>query len=411
MSSGTAAFTSPELGCGELDVGAPTDVWSLGVTLYEMAMSLGHHYRAERFWRKLHLPFLDRSDRLKELWDRMLMYNSIKRITAGEIVTMLEPIMSARAGPPSSVAPPPAPARRKVSFLLQPPGEREPSKVIMPEDATVRDLIVKANELGIPGDRVKAQGYIVGENDELSDFEGAVFTVAGERSLVPGTVPAKLVDIAFVIDGTGSMENVINAVRDYVASIAIGLRMCDRRARIQYACVVYRDPVDSPSDVHEHQDFKRDPLQVREFLNGVSARGGGDNEEDFVGAATIVRNLSWRPEARKSVFWIADSAAHGKFYGTRPNHQDQEPLLAPLISDLAQREIRFIAMAIGNSAVRTFRRFSDIYEEANQGSRFRLVDDWNPVGAAIPTDVDGIGKTIATTVLDVAADMLRDPLK
>jgi hypothetical protein len=295
--------------------------------------------------------------------------------------------------------------------LLQQSGESEPDKILLPANATVKDLIVKANGCGIIGDRVKAQGYIVGENDELADFEGAVFTITGTKSLVPGTTPAKLVDIAFVIDGTGSMQDAIDAVRDYIASIAIGIRMCDRRARIRYACVVYRDPVDSPSDKHEFCSFAKDPLKIKDFLQTVEATGGGDNEEDFVGPAGIVRDLPWRPNSRKSVFWIADSSAHGKFYGKRSNHQDQEPLLGPLITELAQRQIRFIGLALNNDAVRTFRKFEDIYAAANMSSRFRMVEDWNPDGAAIPTDADGIGKTVAITVLGVAGDMLREPLQ
>jgi hypothetical protein len=412
MAGGTAAYASPELTEGELDVGAPTDIWSLGVTLFYMTNPSAGRFRPELLWHDGRPQIEGRSEELAILCVKMLKRDPVDRITAGEILAELERLSGRSVTPvPALPAVPPAPTRKRVRFLIHDPGEAEPVTLLLPADATVKDLITKANGYGITGDRAKAQGYIVGEDDELADFDGAVFTVAGHKSLVPGTTPAKLVDIVFVIDGTGSMEEAISAVRDYIASIAIGIRMCDRRARIQYACVVYRDPVDSPSDQHEFCSFEKNPLKIKDFLNTMEATGGGDGEEDFVGAAKIVCDLPWRLNSRKSVCWIADSSAHGKFYGSRRNHQDQEPLLGPLITELAQREIRFIGLALNRDAVLTFRRFGDIYNTANMSSLFRIVESWNPHGAAIPIDADGIGRTVATAVLGVAADMLRDALQ
>jgi hypothetical protein len=71
--------------------------------------------------------------------------------------------------------------------------------------------------------------------------------------------------------------------------------------------------VDVPDDRHEFCDFNSAPVRVREFLDRVRASGGGDNEEDLIGAAQIVGDLSWKSDACKSVCWIADSSAHGEF--------------------------------------------------------------------------------------------------
>jgi hypothetical protein len=107
-----------------------------------------------------------------------------------------------------------------------------------PESATVRGLVLRANALGIVRDRMAAPGFVVCEDDAVAAFGGAVFSVWRSRNLRPHAVPARAVDIAFVIDVTHSMESAIGAVRDYVTSIATGTRMCGRRARRHYACVV-----------------------------------------------------------------------------------------------------------------------------------------------------------------------------
>jgi hypothetical protein len=65
---------------------------------------------------------------------------------------------------------------------------------------------------------------------------------------------AKVMDVLFLIDATGSMSTAIKASRAKAAEIAINLRVKNPAVSVQFGCVCYRGPVDSPSDVHEiHQ--------------------------------------------------------------------------------------------------------------------------------------------------------------
>jgi hypothetical protein len=201
----------------------------------------------------------------------------------------------------------------------------------------------------------------------------------------------------------------IKAVHDYVASVAVQLRLCDRSARIRYACICYRDPVDSPADQHQILDFQRDPLIVREFLETVQAEGGGDVPEDFVGAVKLVLDLSWAPGAQRSVFLITDSPAHGMLYCNSPNHPEEESKLAPLVRQLVDKNVRFVALCLRSRAARTFVRFEAIYRYNNPELMFKLVKEYKQPGMTMDTRVTTIGRSLLTESLGLAADLLRDP--
>jgi hypothetical protein len=42
----------------------------------------------------------------------------------------------------------------------------------------------------------------------------------------------------------------------------------------RFACICYRDPVDSPSDYHDYMDFSSDINSLKSFLGRVNAMGG-----------------------------------------------------------------------------------------------------------------------------------------
>jgi hypothetical protein len=122
--------------------------------------------------------------------------------------------------------------------------------------------------------------------------------------------------------------------------------------------------------------------------------------------------LSWDEDARKSVFWIADSAAHGFIYDGK--HWEQEPYLRPLICRLAERRIGFVALALKDKAVTTFRKFQEFYEEVNPQLLCQVVDQFDlkhPAMSAEPLDSETIGKTLETSVLGFAAALIKDPTK
>jgi hypothetical protein len=43
---------------------------------------------------------------------------------------------------------------------------------------------------------------------------------------------------------------------------------------VRFACICYRDPIDSPGDKHEFMNFSSNVEVLKEFLNPIIATGG-----------------------------------------------------------------------------------------------------------------------------------------
>lgn len=181
----------------------------------------------------------------------------------------------------------------------------------------------------------------------------------------------KKMDVLFIIDATGSMAKTIQAAHDKAEDLAFDLNVTNRTASFKFACICYRDPVDSPSDEHQVFDFDPEIENLATFLEDIKASGGGDGPEDYVGALNkAFDELSWRVDDddekakddknkkyknKKAIIWIADAPAHGKRYCGKTNHQEEEPKLEPLVVRLAKEKFYFVGISLNGGADRTFR--------------------------------------------------------
>ncbi len=117
------------------------------------------------------------------------------------------------------------------------------------------------------------------------------------------------VDIAFIIDATGSMADEIQQLRDVLFSIHSRLQRVSDAADLRFAMVVYRDRTDSePLAV---VPFTGDVNQFEQALARVRASGGGDYPEDLQGAlVAALGSLDWRKDAIRAAFVLADAPPH-----------------------------------------------------------------------------------------------------
>jgi len=118
------------------------------------------------------------------------------------------------------------------------------------------------------------------------------------------------VDIAFILDVTGSMSEEIGGVRNSVISLAeeLGSSGFD----VRFAAVPFRDDVVTPVF-----DFSDDVEEFREFISTLSASGGGDWPEDDLDAiAYAYDNLSFEEGAQKVFILLTDAPAHERGDGT-----------------------------------------------------------------------------------------------
>jgi hypothetical protein len=134
-----------------------------------------------------------------------------------------------------------------------------------------------------------------------------------------GTVELKLgqaamptvaaLDLAFVIDTTGSMGDELSYVRSELDHIVGGIAAQFPAIAQRWALIVYRDEGDEY--VVRSFDFTTDLAGFRSSLAAQAASGGNDTPEAVDQALVAATQLGWRGGATARVaFWIADAPHH-----------------------------------------------------------------------------------------------------
>ncbi len=115
------------------------------------------------------------------------------------------------------------------------------------------------------------------------------------------------VDLAFMVDITGSMQPWIDGVRNAIDEVMTGAA---EMSELRVAFIGYRDLKDDPE--FEIRQFSSDLEQFKQFLASVKATGGHKSAEDVFGALEHVPKLRWSPtSASRVLFHIADHPCHG----------------------------------------------------------------------------------------------------
>ncbi len=125
----------------------------------------------------------------------------------------------------------------------------------------------------------------------------------------PRRLPAvRGIDIAFVLDTTGSMSEEIEATKATVQKVALGLGQSDVRVRI--GMVTFKDRTDG--EVTRLFPMTTDVARFGRDVSGLEAGGGGDTPESVnEGLHTALTRLEWSQDAVARVaFLIGDAPPH-----------------------------------------------------------------------------------------------------
>ena len=139
-----------------------------------------------------------------------------------------------------------------------------------------------------------------------------------------GDVPVRL-DIAFLIDATGSMSDEIERLKANMVSMAEQISSLPGTPDVRFAMTVYRDHGDL--FVTRTFDFTGDVGAFTEALREVEADGGGDRPEALEeGLHDLRSSPAWRgDDTLKLAFLVADAPPH--VGGEGPGY-DQDVLAA-----------------------------------------------------------------------------------
>lgn len=118
------------------------------------------------------------------------------------------------------------------------------------------------------------------------------------------------VDIALVIDATGSMGDELEYLKVELRNIARTIERSFPRVDQRYALVVYRDEGDT--FVSRSFDFTENLGRFENHLGRQSAGGGGDYPEAMDAALDDATDLSWSRDSAKIVFLVGDAPPHAE---------------------------------------------------------------------------------------------------
>jgi hypothetical protein len=122
------------------------------------------------------------------------------------------------------------------------------------------------------------------------------------------------VDLAFVVDTTGSMGSFIGAARQHMTNMLRALSAeSGLPLDLRLAVVEYRDhpPQDRTFAARAHA-FTAELNKVEKIIAKLTPQGGGDAPESvFDGLRAACDQLEWRPHSRRLAVLIGDAPPHG----------------------------------------------------------------------------------------------------
>jgi hypothetical protein len=162
-------------------------------------------------------------------------------------------------------------------------------------------------------------------------------------------VETTTLDLAFLMDCTGSMGDHITFCKDKVEEIVLKVKEKFHGAIVRVAFVGYRD-FDTPLENYPVLPFTEKPEELKSFLGTVEADGGDDAAEDLAAGLKSLNALEWKKGGARLAVLFTDAPAHGKDYHDFntddegwDNHSVIKPeqRLEPYMKQLSRRQIDF----------------------------------------------------------------------
>ncbi len=197
---------------------------------------------------------------------------------------------------------------------------------------------------------------------------------------IPSRNSQPALDVAFVVDCTGSMGDEIAYLQAEMAGVVTKVKKEQSMRRVRLGLVLYRDRGDEY--VTKSFAFTEDLPTFLGQLKTAQAMGGGDMPESVNAAlADTVQKLQWAgDEAGRLAILVADAPPH--FYA------DEQYTYKNAIVDLSARGIKLVSLGasgIDKSTEYVFRQMA-----AYTGGRYVFLTDDSGVGEShIAPDISG----------------------
>ena len=140
------------------------------------------------------------------------------------------------------------------------------------------------------------------------------------------------IDIAIILDVTGSMSGAIEGAKNSIIDFADSLMNSGMDAKI--GVIPFDDFVNPPSGITVNGSFLNltSPEEAQEYVATLYAWGGGDwYENDYDAIMFAATALEWRPGAQRVMIVITDAPAHYKSDYSGFAHFDKSEMLPVLM--------------------------------------------------------------------------------
>jgi Mg-chelatase subunit ChlD len=182
-------------------------------------------------------------------------------------------------------------------------------------------------------------------------------------------------DLAFIVDTTGSMGRLIGAAQQQMITMLNALTQA-ADVEIRLGIVEYRDHPPQDKLVSRAYPFTSNLQQAQAAINKLKAEGGGDGPESVLdGVTTACKKLQWRPHARRIAVLVGDAPPHGVGSGGDgfPQGCPCGETIESVTAAAEEARITLYALGLTRSVTDSFSRLSNMtggeFFEAGQGDK------------------------------------------
>lgn len=164
---------------------------------------------------------------------------------------------------------------------------------------------------------------------------------------------AEALDLAFLIDVTGSMGDELQYVTEEIVGIVATVREAMPQVNIRLAATLYRDRQDWQPLAQV--PFTNDVAGFAQLLGRVRAGGGGDYPEDLnSGLAAAMRSLAWNAEPAARVLVLIADAPPQQYHDAQYTYREamleasaRGIRILPVAASGADRVVEYLFRAMG----------------------------------------------------------------
>ncbi len=222
-------------------------------------------------------------------------------------------------------------------------------------------FMINSKVLEVKTGRIVSTQSVKGGNkekifDSVDELAGKIYTDINTASNNYGTGPK--LEVAFVIDTTGSMGDEINVVKSKIISMIDEILQGTPKPIVRFAIVAYKDRGDAyVTDVY---DFQSDVSLIKQDINSLTATGGGDFPESVIEALhKAMFDLSWSKNDDKTgklCFLIGDA---------EPQNYRDDFSEKDIIKEALKNSLSISSISCSGNSKEGIRRFQDFSNKTN----------------------------------------------